>query len=86
MVVVVVVVMIFAARVDFIYRDALLIVEVSGHAWHATKAQRAADAARRRLLTLAGYRVLEYTYDDVVSRPSEMVVEILAVLAARQAA
>ena len=75
----------FAARVDFAYAPARLIVEVSGHAWHATKAQRAADSARRRKLTLAGFRVLEYTYDDVVSRPAAMATEILDALVASQA-
>ena len=68
----------FAGRVDFCYLELKLIIEVSGHAWHSTREQRNADAARRRQLTLAGYQILEFTYEDVVSRPDVVVAEVLA--------
>ena len=66
----------FVARVDFLYPDRKLVVEVSGYRFHRTKAQTIADAERRRALTLAGFTVLEYTYDDVVNRPTAMAAEV----------
>lgn len=66
----------FAARVDFLYEEARLVIEVDGHGAHSTKAQRAADAERANRLQLAGYRVLRFTYDDVVRRP-QVVIELI---------
>ena len=71
----------FVARVDFLYASHALVIEVSGHAWHHTRAQRAADTARRRRLVLAGYRVLEFTYEDIVGDPVGVVASVLAALA-----
>lgn len=59
----------FAARVDFLYPADCLVVEVDGHGSHSTKEQRQADAERANHLVLAGYRVLRFTYDDVIGRP-----------------
>ena len=59
----------FVARVDFLYVEDRLVIEVGGHRHHSTRRQTAADAARRAGLVLAGYRVIELTYDDVVQRP-----------------
>jgi len=73
----------FVARVDFLYPDRRLVIEVSGYRFHRTKAQTIADAERRRALTLAGYTVLEYTYDDVVKRPAAMVAEVVQALGRR---
>ena len=66
----------FVARVDFCYPDVRLVIEVSGYRWHRTRAQMESDLRRRRELTLAGYRVLEYSYDDVVTRPGRLIAEV----------
>lgn len=63
----------FVGRVDFAYDDRAVVVEVSGHEFHASREQLAADAARRNRLQLAGHRVLEFTYDDVVEREAIVV-------------
>ena len=73
----------FVARVDFLYPDHLVVIEVNGHAWHSTRDQVAADAARRRQLVLAGYLVLDFTYDDIVSSPQLVVTQVRAALVAR---
>ncbi len=76
----------FVARVDFLYPDQMLVIEVSGHRWHRSKEQTVADAARRRRLSLLGYTVLEYTYHEVVARPGEMTDEIRLALGMRRVA
>ena len=76
----------FVGRVDFLYAEAQVVIEVSGYRWHRTKAQAAADAQRRRALTLAGYTVLEYTFDDVVASPQVLVAEVTEALGLARAA
>ena len=71
----------FVARVDFLYPDKMLVIEVSGHRTHSTRDERQADLHRDNQLELAGYRKLEFTYDDVVRRPEYVVAVIAAALA-----
>ena len=59
----------FLARVDTFWSPDL-VAEVSGAATHLTRRQQSADAARRTRLAAAGYRFLEFTYDQVVHDPS----------------
>jgi very-short-patch-repair endonuclease len=56
------------ARVDFEFPGGL-VVEVAGHGTHATRRQRQVDAQRLTELTLRGFRVLTFTYEDVRDRP-----------------
>lgn len=72
----------FLARVDFVYPGPRIVIEVSGHAHHSTRLQTAADARRRNDLQLAGYQVLEFTYDQVVGDPSYVAAKVLDALAA----
>lgn len=60
------------ARVDFLFDDHGVVVEVSGQKGHASAAERARDAHRRNELQDLGLRVFEYTFDDVTKR-SDMV-------------
>lgn len=76
----------FVARVDFLYPDVKVVIEVSGYRWHKSLEAQIRDAERRRLLTLEGYDVLEYTYYDVVARPGLLVAEIAERLGRRAAA
>ena len=57
--------------------------EVTGHEFHASRDQRAADADRRNRLLLAGYQVLEFTYDDVVRHPERVIATLREALATR---
>lgn len=66
----------FVARVDFIYPELGIVIEVSGHRTHSTRAQRAADARRRNALQAAGLWVLEFTFEDLVKAPSYVVAEV----------
>lgn len=57
------------ARVDFLFEDAGVVVEVSGRLGHTTPTERARDAQRRNELQDIGRRVFEYTWEDVTQRP-----------------
>ncbi len=70
------------ARVDLFFEDARLVVELAGHASHATRRQRQADDERAARLGLAGWRVVQFTYEDVVERPAYVVEMIAAYLVA----
>ena len=55
----------FVARVDFCFEEAGLVVEVLGHTYHRTRKQLSSDTARANELQLAGWRLLQFTYDQV---------------------
>ena len=59
-------------RVDFVCDEYRLIVETDGWRWHGSKRRFEQDADRRRELALAGYRVLVFTWSDVVSDPAKV--------------
>ncbi|HSK18897.1 MAG TPA: DUF559 domain-containing protein [Longimicrobiales bacterium] len=52
-------------EVDFVWRDARVIVEVDGYAFHASAHSFGADRRRDAELTAAGYRVLRFTWSDL---------------------
>lgn len=64
------------ARVDLWWETAQLVVEVGGHATHATRRQRQSDGERAARLGLHGWHVVDFTYEDVVERP-DYVVDII---------
>jgi very-short-patch-repair endonuclease len=51
---------------DFVWRDARLIVEVDGFAFH--RSTFAADRERDVVLKLAGWEVLRFAYEHVADR------------------
>ncbi|HEX2576384.1 MAG TPA: DUF559 domain-containing protein [Aquihabitans sp.] len=75
----------FVARVDFVYGPQRVALEVSGHRHHSTAAQLARDARRRNELQLAGYRVLEFTYRDVVECAAVVVAQVSDALTTERA-
>lgn len=56
-------------QVDWHWEDHKLIVETDGGRAHLTRTAFQTDRTRDRLLQLAGYRILRFTYADVVDRP-----------------
>ncbi|HET6949597.1 MAG TPA: DUF559 domain-containing protein [Acidimicrobiales bacterium] len=68
------------ARVDLCYDETRLVVEVDGHATHATRRERQADAERAAGLVAAGWRVVRFTYEDVVDRPAYLAATIRTLL------
>ncbi|HEX6658711.1 MAG TPA: DUF559 domain-containing protein [Ilumatobacter sp.] len=61
------------ARVDFLFQEQDLVVEVSGGRGHSTASDRAKDARRRNDLQQMGRTVLEFTYEDVTMRDAHVV-------------
>ncbi|MGH2685700.1 MAG: DUF559 domain-containing protein [Actinomycetota bacterium] len=57
------------ATVDFAAVDLKVAIEVTGHGTHSTRAQRRADAIRRNELEAMGWKVFEFTYEQVCFEP-----------------
>jgi hypothetical protein len=57
-------------RIDFVWRDLRLVVELDGRDTHTGKLDREADARRDARLTAAGWTVVRLGWDDVVTHPS----------------
>jgi very-short-patch-repair endonuclease len=60
-------------RVDFLYPERQIVVEVSGRVGHASDADRRKDARRRNVLQHDGFKVIEFTTADVMSDPEYVV-------------
>jgi hypothetical protein len=56
-------------EVDFVWRDARVIVEVDGYGYHRSPSAFEADRERDVVLALAGWRVLRFTWTQVTRRP-----------------
>ena len=67
--------------VDAFWPDTRLIVELDGDAFHRTRGDRRRDRERDRALTLAGYAVIRFDWDDVTSRATQTAAIILDLLA-----
>ena len=65
-------------RVDFCFDAARLVVEVDGARWHTDVAR---DRARDNALAVLGWRVLRFTWSEVVHAPEEVLADIRAALA-----
>ncbi|MDF9618393.1 DUF559 domain-containing protein [Pseudomonas entomophila] len=63
-------------RVDFFLKDARLIIELDGHAYHSTKEQLEKDAIKQRYLTRAGYTVIRFTGREIVRDVQACVAEV----------
>jgi very-short-patch-repair endonuclease len=72
-------------RLDIAFPEQRLDVEVDGWAYHRTKLRRQADIERDNLLTQAGWRVLRFSWEDVVDRPDYVLDVIGSVLDTRSA-
>ena len=63
-------------EVDFAWPGQRLIVEVDGYAFHASGSAFERDRARDAVLTLAGWRVLRFSWRQVVQEPRHVVAVI----------
>ncbi|MGH9214982.1 MAG: DUF559 domain-containing protein, partial [Acidimicrobiales bacterium] len=68
------------ARVDLLWDEVRLVVELDGHGTHATRRDRHAGAEQAARLGLDGWRVVPFTYEDVTERPNYVVAMIRAYL------
>jgi very-short-patch-repair endonuclease len=58
-------------RVDFVYRDARVVIETDGKEHHSSLLDRQWDAARDAALTAAGWTVMRFSWFDIVHRPRQ---------------
>lgn len=63
-------------RVDFILKDARMIIELDGHAYHSSPEQLEKDAIRQRYLTRAGYSVIRFTGREIKRNAAKCVEEV----------
>jgi very-short-patch-repair endonuclease len=71
------------ARVDFVYDDLRVVIEVTGRIGHSNPADRGRDAQRRNELQDLGYLIYEYTWADVTRRPAFVTATLESRLRAR---
>ena len=71
-------------RLDLLWEEAGLIVEVDGWETHGTREAFQADRARDRAMLVQGRGTMRYTWDDVMCRPQQVVEEIREGLARRR--
>lgn len=66
---------------DFVWPEARLVIEVDGAAFHAGRAERAADSRRDLELNLASWRIQRFTYEQVTLDLAGTAAAIRALLA-----
>ena len=72
----------FVARVDFLFRDERLVVETDGFAYHRDAASFQADRRRHNALLYAGFRVVRFSWSDVLNRPDYVIATVKRLLSA----
>ena len=71
-------------RVDCLWRDARLVVELDGRAAHETSSRFDSDRERDRLLTLAGWTVVRVTWNHLTTAPERLAGDVRQLIAARR--
>ncbi len=69
--------------VDALWKEAGVIVELDGHATHATSTAIERDRRRELRLRAAGYLVLRYTWQQITEQPELVAADLRAALARR---
>jgi hypothetical protein len=69
-------------RIDYAYAAQRVAIEVYGYAWHHSPAQMRRDLSRQRQLSIDGWSVLVFTWEDVTRYPERVAREIRAALSA----
>jgi very-short-patch-repair endonuclease len=64
------------------YFQAAVVAELDGRVGHISQLDRARDRERDNELTAAGFRVLHFTWLDIVGRPGWVVATLRTALAA----
>ena len=65
---------------DFVFREARLVVEIDGFAFHRDAKAFQRDRTKRNALLADGWRVLNFTWDDITRRPDATAHQILDAL------
>lgn len=68
------------ARVDFIFHEVMLVIELDGFNFHADPQSFRRDRRSQNALVLEGYRVLRFSAWDVMAAPEYVVSQVMAAL------
>jgi len=68
-------------RPDFLWREQRLIVETDGRDVHSTRQAFERDRKRAQRLTLAGWRVVRFTWRQITREPKRVAETLRALLA-----
>ena len=66
------------ARVDFVYLDLRLIIELDGERYHTDRNTFRSDRRRQNELIQEGYRILRFTAWDVFAAPDYVIAQVVA--------
>ncbi len=66
------------AQVDLAYPDQRVAIELDSVRWHHNQRSFVEDRRRRNRLLLAGWNVLNFTWDDYVNRPADLCAQVKA--------
>lgn len=69
------------ARVDFVYHQFMLVIELDGAAYHSDRDSLRKDRRKQNDLVLGGYRVLRFTHFDIFAAPEYVVAQVAAAIA-----
>ena len=67
-------------RVDFVWGDVMVIVELDSRSWHARFLDFENDRRRDQLAQVDGWRTFRFTWEQVKHRPAEVLEVLSAVL------
>lgn len=70
----------FVARVDFLWEQARLVVEVDGLAKYGERGALRDEKRRQNELVALGYTVLRFTWSDIVGRPDHVVAQVASMI------
>lgn len=63
-------------RLDFVYPQHKVLIEVDGGRWHSGKQRASEDRRRDNTMNIRGWTVLRFTWEDVVHRPLYVVEQV----------
>jgi len=73
------------AEIDFAHLGLRIAIEVDGRAFHSDRRSFEHDRWRQNALTVGGWLVLRFTWEQITERPDEVIAVILAAVARRAA-
>jgi predicted transcriptional regulator of viral defense system len=73
----------FVLRADFAWPRLMLIVEADGERWHGSERAFQNDRSKQNRAVLLGWRVLRFTWADVLGRPEGVAAQVKQAMAGR---
>ena len=65
---------------DIAFPEQMLAIEIDGQAWHTSPKAFSSDRSRQNSIILGGWRLLRFTWADLVERPDYVVQQVVAAL------